>query len=263
MAAIAGRIADTGANIDRIERMARYPVTAIDLHVSGVQTDTLRAVLAAEAAAQGARHRGPAGQPAAPRHAADRHGRRLHADPGRGHRDARCARRPARSEVAGITEAAMRGELDFEQALRERVALLEGLDAVGPRRGLRRASCSPPVPARWCGRCSGWATASRIVSGGFSQITDRLAADLGIDFSRANELEIVDGKLTGRIVGRGRRPGGQGCRAAPVRRRRRRPGVRGDRDRRRRQRHRHAQRRRARHRLQRQARASRRPPTRR
>src|SRR3954470_20294610 len=49
MAAVAGRIADSGANIDRIERMARYPVTAIDLHVSGVDTGSLRTVLAAEA----------------------------------------------------------------------------------------------------------------------------------------------------------------------------------------------------------------------
>src|ERR1700748_26499 len=53
MAAVAGRIADSGANIDRIERMARYPVTAIDLHVSGVDPDRLRAVLSAEAAGQG------------------------------------------------------------------------------------------------------------------------------------------------------------------------------------------------------------------
>jgi phosphoserine phosphatase len=52
VAAIAGRIADTGANIDRIERMARYPVTAIELHVSGVDPDRLRATLAAEAAVQ-------------------------------------------------------------------------------------------------------------------------------------------------------------------------------------------------------------------
>src|SRR3954469_24951025 len=51
--AVAGRIADTGANIDRIERMARYPVTAIDLHVSGTDTETLRSVLAVEAAQQG------------------------------------------------------------------------------------------------------------------------------------------------------------------------------------------------------------------
>ena len=53
MAAVAGRIADFGANIDRIERMARYPVTAIDLHVSGADPDALRTILAAEAARQG------------------------------------------------------------------------------------------------------------------------------------------------------------------------------------------------------------------
>src|SRR3954471_19147875 len=53
VAAIAGRIADAGANIDRIERMARYPVTALDLHVSGVSPQRLREVLSAEAAAQG------------------------------------------------------------------------------------------------------------------------------------------------------------------------------------------------------------------
>src|SRR4051812_23365557 len=53
MAAVAGRIADSGANIDRIERMARYPVTATDLHVSGIDTDTLRGALAVEAARQG------------------------------------------------------------------------------------------------------------------------------------------------------------------------------------------------------------------
>jgi len=52
-AAVAGRIADFGANIDRIERMARYPVTAIDLHVSGADTATLRSVLSVEAATQG------------------------------------------------------------------------------------------------------------------------------------------------------------------------------------------------------------------
>ena len=80
-----------------------------------------------------------------------------------------------------------------------------------------------------------------IVCGGFSQITDRLAADLGIHYSRANELEIVDGVLTGRIVGRRRRPGRQGRRAA-----RRSPTTSAyplgahDRDRRRRQRPRHA-----------------------
>src|SRR3546814_13051983 len=53
LAAITGRIADSGGNIDRIDRMARYPVTAIELHVSGVATDTLRTGLATEASRQG------------------------------------------------------------------------------------------------------------------------------------------------------------------------------------------------------------------
>ena len=61
--------------------------------------------------------------------------------------------------------------------------------------------CWPRARARWCAPCAGWATASPSSRGGFSQITDRLAADLGIHYARANELEIVDGILTGRIVG--------------------------------------------------------------
>ena len=62
-----------------------------------------------------------------------------------------------------------------------------------------------------------------IVSGGFSQITDRLAADLGIHFSRANELEIVDGRLTGRIVGEVVDRAGKAAALRAVRRRGRRP----------------------------------------
>src|SRR3954452_600729 len=106
VAAIAGRIADSGANIDRIERMARYPVTAIDLHVSGTAPDRLRAFLTEEAPPQrvdvarprspheggrppGCRGGGPVRRPAAPRDAHDRDGCGLHAHPGRGHRDAR------------------------------------------------------------------------------------------------------------------------------------------------------------------------------
>ena len=67
MAAVAGRIADSGANIDRIERMARYPVTAIELHVSGVDTEKLRSLLAPGGRPAGHRHRRPAREPAAPR----------------------------------------------------------------------------------------------------------------------------------------------------------------------------------------------------
>ncbi len=199
MAAVAGRIADSGANIDRIERMARYPVTAIELHVSGADPDRLRSVLSVEAATQSI---DIAVQPAN----LMRRGMRLivmdvdstlvqgeviemlaaHA----GHE----------AEVARITDAAMRGELDFEESLRARVALLEGVDASVLDEVYESLRLAPG--ARTMVRVLrrlGYRFA--IVSGGFSQVTDRLAADLGIHFSRANELEVVDGRLTGRIVG--------------------------------------------------------------
>jgi phosphoserine phosphatase len=199
MAAVAGRIADSGANIDRIERMARYPVTAIDLHVSGADPDVLRSVLASEAARQGL---DIAVQPAN----LLRRGMRLivldvdstliqgeviemlaaHA----GHEP----------EVADITEAAMRGELDFESSLRSRVKLLEGLDATAID-AVYDAIVLAPGARTMVRTLRRLGYRFAIVSGGFSQITDRLADDLGIHFSRANELEIVDGKLTGNIVG--------------------------------------------------------------
>ena len=104
------------------------------------------------------------------------------------------------AEVARITEAAMRGELDFEESLRERVALLEGVDGAALDEVYDDIVLAPGARTmvRMLRRL-GYRFA--IVSGGFSQITDRLADDLGIHYARANELEIVDGKLTGRIVG--------------------------------------------------------------
>jgi phosphoserine phosphatase len=94
----------------------------------------------------------------------------------------------------------MRGELDFEESLRSRVALLEGVPATALDEVYDEIVLAPGARTmvRTLGRL-GYRFA--IVSGGFTQITDRLAADLGIHFSRANELEIVDGRLTGRIVG--------------------------------------------------------------
>ena len=99
-----------------------------------------------------------------------------------------------------MTDAAMRGELDFENALRDRVAKLEGLDAKVLDEVYESIVITPGVRTmvRTLRRL-GYRFA--IVSGGFSAITDRLADDLGIHYSRANELEIVDGKITGRIVG--------------------------------------------------------------
>jgi phosphoserine phosphatase len=199
VAAIAGRIADTGANIDRIERMARYPVTAIELHVSGADPDRLRVTLAEEAAAQSV---DVAVQPAT----LLRHGMRLivmdvDSTLVQGEVIEMLAEHAGcLDDVARVTEAAMRGELDFEESLRERVALLEGLDASALDKVYDAIELSPGARTlvRTLKRL-GYRFA--IVSGGFTQVTDRIAADLGIDFAAANELEVVDGKLTGRIVG--------------------------------------------------------------
>ncbi len=199
VAAIAGRIADTGANIDRIERMARYPVTAIDLHVSGVDPDRLRVVLAEEAAAQAV---DVAVQPAG----LLRRGMRLivmdvDSTLVQGEVIEMLAEHAGCfDEVARVTEAAMRGELDFEQSLRERVALLEGLDASALDRVYDDILLAPGARTlvRTLKRL-GYRFA--IVSGGFTHVTDKIAEDLGIDFAAANELEVVDGRLTGRIVG--------------------------------------------------------------
>ncbi len=199
VAAITGRIADTGANIDRIERMARYPITAIDLHVSGTDPDSLREVLAREAARQGV---DIAVQPAG----LLRHGSRLivmdvDSTLVQGEVIEMLAEHAGcRDEVAEVTERAMRGELDFEESLRARVALLEGLDAAVLDQVYADLLLTPGArtTVRVLKRL-GYRFA--IVSGGFTQLTDRLAADLGIDFSLANELEVVDGRLTGGVVG--------------------------------------------------------------
>lgn len=199
LAAVTGRIADCGANIDRITRMARYPVTAIDLHVSGVRPEKLRALLAPEAATQGV---DIAVQPAN----LLRHGMRLivmdvDSTLVQGEViEMLAAHAGVEAEVREVTEAAMRGELDFEQSLRHRVSLLKGVDASALDMVFQDLQLNPGARTmvRTLRRL-GYRFA--IVSGGFSQITDRLAEDLHIDFARANELEIVDGKLTGGIVG--------------------------------------------------------------
>ncbi|MGL5810148.1 MAG: phosphoserine phosphatase SerB [Nocardioides sp.] len=199
MAAITGRIADSGANIDRIERMARYPVTAIDLHVSGTDPERLRQALAREAARQGI---DVAVQPANLLRRAMRlivmdvdstliQGEVI---------EMLAAHAGCEAEVAAITAAAMAGQVDFGDSLQARVELLAGLDASTLDRVYHEITVTPG--ARTLVR-----TLSRlgyrfaVVSGGFSQITDRLARRLDIHFARSNTLEIVDGKITGKILG--------------------------------------------------------------
>ncbi|MGI4860540.1 MAG: phosphoserine phosphatase SerB [Janthinobacterium lividum] len=107
-----------------------------------------------------------------------------------------------KAEVSAITEAAMRGEIsDFRESLRRRVALLAGLDAsVLEQVYDARVQLSPGAEAMLAGvRDAGLATL--LVSGGFTFFTRRLKARLGIEEAHANTLEIVNGKLTGRVLG--------------------------------------------------------------
>lgn len=105
-----------------------------------------------------------------------------------------------REEVAAVTEAAMRGELDFAQSLHARVAVLAGLpsDVVTSVREevLLSAGAAELVAAF---KTAGHVVA--VVSGGFNQILAPIAAELDLDYWQANELEIVDGKLTGKVLG--------------------------------------------------------------
>jgi phosphoserine phosphatase len=199
IAGITARIARCGANIDRITRLSRYPITSFELLVSGCPSDRLRRELTAEAAVQRV-------DVAVQRATLYRRAKRLivmdvdstlvqgeviellaaHAGHGEG--------------VAAITREAMEGKLDFEASLRRRVALLEGLDAgvVDQVRANLRLTPGARTLLRTLRRL-GYVTA--VVSGGFTQVIDDLVVALGIDYAAANTLEVVDGRLTGRLVG--------------------------------------------------------------
>jgi phosphoserine phosphatase len=199
VAAVSGRIADTGANIDRIVRMARYPVTAIELHVSGADVVRLRELLALEAAEQRV-------DVAVQAVGLLRHGRRLivldvDSTLVQGEViDLLAAEAGVAPEVSALTERAMQGTLDFAEALRGRVALLAGLHESALSRVYDELPLAPGARTlvRTLNRL-GYRIA--LVSGGFGAITRRLAADLEISDTASNELEIVDGRLTGRLVG--------------------------------------------------------------
>ncbi|WP_299533629.1 phosphoserine phosphatase SerB [uncultured Herbaspirillum sp.] len=104
-------------------------------------------------------------------------------------------------QVAEITEAAMRGEIEFNESLTRRVALLKGLDAGALQRVYdERLQLSPGAENMLKAvRAAGLKTL--LVSGGFTFFTDRMKARLTLDYTHANTLEVVDGKLTGKVVG--------------------------------------------------------------
>lgn len=102
-------------------------------------------------------------------------------------------------QVARVTERAMRGELDFRQALTERVALLAGLDEGVFDRTYARVTFTPGARELVAAaHARGWRVG--VVSGGFHEVADPIVAAAGIDYCLANRLEVVDGRLTGRLA---------------------------------------------------------------
>jgi phosphoserine phosphatase len=198
-ATIAGSITATGGNIDRIFRLAKYPVTAVEFDVSGTETPTLRTALALEAAKHGV-------DIAVVASGLQRRAQRLvvmDVDSTLIQDEVIelfAAYAGCEDEVAEVTARAMHGELDFEQSLHARVALLEGLDAsvVDKVRKDVRLTPGARTLVRTLKRL-GYQVG--IVSGGFTQVTDALQEELGLDFAAANTLEVVNGKFTGRVTG--------------------------------------------------------------
>jgi phosphoserine phosphatase len=107
-----------------------------------------------------------------------------------------------KAQVAAITEAAMRGEIEFAESLSRRVALLEGLDEDALNRVYNERLRLNPGAETLLAELKKHGIRTLLVSGGFTYFTDRLKARLGLDFAHANTLEIVKGKLTGRVLGK-------------------------------------------------------------
>ena len=106
-----------------------------------------------------------------------------------------------KAEVAAITEAAMRGEItDFKDSLRRRLALLKGVPVSALEQVLRERLQFNPGARELCAALKAAGLKLVLVSGGFTFFTRYVAAELGMDYVRSNELEIVDGALTGGLV---------------------------------------------------------------
>lgn len=105
-------------------------------------------------------------------------------------------------QVATITEAAMRGEIDFAESLRRRVALLQGLDEHALQRVYDERLRLSPGAEVMLEALKSRGIKTLLVSGGFEFFTERLKARLGLDYTRGNTLEIAAGKLTGRVRGK-------------------------------------------------------------
>ncbi len=199
LARLTRRIADLGGNIDRIERLAGYPLVVVRLTLSGADEVALREALAAESAAGGL-------DVAVQRLALRRRGTHLVVMDVDSTliqdevieliaRHAGCE-----DEVRQVTDAAMRGELDFAESLHARVALLEGVPAAALDE-VRDTIRLTPGARTLCRTLKRLGYRIAVVSGGFTHVVQPLAEQLGVDYALANQLEVVDGVLTGRVIG--------------------------------------------------------------
>ena len=198
IAAIASAIASRGGNIERIHRTASYPITAIEFVVSGTDQASIRQCLAEVTTS----------------HSVD-----IAVSPGGLMRWAKklvimdvdstliqqeviellAAKAGVQEKVREITESAMRGELDFTESLKARVALLQGLPESVIAEVQNEIVLTPGARTlvetlHQLGHSVG------VVSGGFTAVIEPLVKELGISHYRANTLEIIDGKLTGKVL---------------------------------------------------------------
>ena len=199
VAKVAQTISELGGNIESISRTASYPVTAIEFVISHADQKVLKSSLARVAIEQGV---DIAVQPGG----LMRHARKLvllDVDSTLIRQEVielLASKAGVNSEVVKITDAAMRGEIDFEQALIARVALLAGLgdDAISQVQSEIVLTPGARTLIRTLQRLGHTVC---VVSGGFHNVIDPLLKELNITHFRANTLEIIDGKLTGKVVG--------------------------------------------------------------
>lgn len=104
-------------------------------------------------------------------------------------------------QVSAITERSMRGELDFASSIKERVALLKGLPETKLQQVIDERLQANPGAVEWIAACKENNIKTMLVSGGFTLFADHVKAMLGLDYAVANTFEIIDGKLTGNILG--------------------------------------------------------------
>ncbi|MEP7020700.1 MAG: phosphoserine phosphatase SerB [Pseudonocardiales bacterium] len=193
------RIADIGANIESVAQLANEPVSSVEMIVSTKDHAELRAVLVQAAEDTGV---DIAVEQAGLRRRAKRlvvldvdstliRGKAI---------DVLAERAGVGDKVAAITEQAMAGQVEFCESLRARVALLAGL-AVADVEAVRDELQLTPGARTFVRTLRQLGCQVGVVSGGFTVFTDRFVAELGLDFAAANELEIVDGRVTGKVLG--------------------------------------------------------------